>query len=403
METNNLQLLMDETFDALVKAGASKSFKTLFGAFSRQFIIYAKEHEIDFFSMDIGLKFLEDHYSMSQKIAEKKWNFAYSRCINAISEYQKTKNVTMYIPFVPKEYTFPLLFRTSAESYISYRKKIGIIDKNIQISRLYLFRFFTFLETKEIGSVEDITISVILEFLKSLSAFPKPTTNSMMRTIRFYLKYCFENGFMRENIFSKIPNPHYNRESNLPSTYTEEEVRNTLSAIDLGNPCGKRDYAIILLISRLGLRSSDIANLRFSNIDWENDRIRIKQVKTGNPLELPLLSDVGDAIITYLKNARPKSDSDHVFISMNPPHKDFNPGSVGAMVHRHLVKAGIHIEGKKSGSHALRHSLARRLLEHEIPLPVISEILGHTNTETTMSYLRINIDELRKCALEVAE
>lgn len=96
-----------------------------------------------------------------------------------------------------------------------------------------------------------------------------------------------------------------------------------------------------------------------------------------------------------------KSDSDHVFIRIKPPYTEFNPGAVGALVHERLLKAGVHLEGRKSGSHALRHSLAKRLLEHEIPLPVISEILGHTNTETTMTYLRIDINELKKCALEV--
>ena len=169
----------------------------------------------------------------------------------------------------------------------------------------------------------------------------------------------------------------------------------------MGNPCGIRDYAIILLIARLGLRSSDVANLRFSNIDWESDRIRLTQVKTGNPLELPLLSDVGEAIINYLKNARPKTESDHVFIRVQPPYTEFRSGAVGALVQEHLLRSGIHLEGRKTGSHALRHSLASRLLEHEIPLPVISEILGHVNTQTTMTYLRIDINELKKCALEV--
>ena len=144
-----------------------------------------------------------------------------------------------------------------------------------------------------------------------------------------------------------------------------------------------------------------MANLHFSNIDWENDRIRLTQVKTGNPLELPLLTDVGEAIIAYLRNGRPHTESDHVFVRMKPPFTAFHPGAVGALVHEHLVKAGIHVEGRKAGSHALRHSLASRLLEHEIPLPVISEILGHVNTQTTMTYLRIDISELKKCALEV--
>lgn len=401
MKTNRLQQLMDGTRDALAKANASGYFQKLFKTVSRQFIIYAGEHDIDSFNIDVGLQFLEDHYSMSQKIAEKKWCSMYLRCINAISEYQMTGAVDMYLTAVRTEYIFPESFKESAESYLAYREKIGIIPKSIQISRLYLFRFFSFLETKGIRSIDGITIPVVLDFLKSLSAFEKPTINTTMRAVRLYLKYCYENGFIQDNLFPKLPNPHYNRNSRLPSTYTAQEVRDTLSAIDMGNPCGVRDYAIILLLARLGLRSSDVANLRFSNIDWENDMIRLTQVKTGNPLELPLLSDVGEAIINYLKNARPKSDSDHVFIRIKPPYTEFNPGAVGALVHERLVKAGIHLEGRKSGSHALRHSLAKRLLEHEIPLPVISEILGHTNTETTMTYLRVDINELKKCALEV--
>lgn len=401
METNKLQQLTEGTQEAIAKANASGYFQKLFKTVSRQFIIYADEHDIDDFSMDVGLQFLEEHYSMFQRITKKKWCSMYLRCINAISEYQMTGAVDMYLTAAQKEYIFPEPFKESADSFIAYRKKIGIIPKSIQISRLYLFRFFAFLEMRDIHSIDSITVPIVLDFLNSLSAFGKPTINAIMRTVRFYLRYCFENGFIYHNLFPKLPNPHYNRNSRLPSTYTAQEVRDTLSAIDMGNPCGIRDYAIILLLARLGLRSSDVANLRFSNIDWENDIIRLTQVKTGNPLELPLLSDVGEAIINYLKNARPKSDSDHVFIRIKPPYTEFNPGAVGALVHERLVKAGIHLEGRKSGSHALRHSLAKRLLEHEIPLPVISEILGHTNTETTMTYLRIDINELKKCALEV--
>ena len=401
MESLPLQQLADETLQALVKANASKNYQKVFKTVSRNFIVYAREHDIDSFSIDHGIQFLEDHYSMSQKMAEKKWNGVYLRCINAMAEYQLTGTVDMYLVSTRKKYYFPEAFKDSADAYLSYREYIGISSKSIQISRLYLSRFFAFLNTKNVMSLDTVTVPIVLEFLKSLSSFGKPTINSIMRTVRYYLKYCHDNGIMHEELFSKLPNPHYNRQSRLPSTYTEDEVRKTLDTIDMGNPCGIRDYAIILLIARLGLRSSDVANLRFSNIDWESDRIRLTQVKTGNPLELPLLSDVGEAIINYLKNTRPKTESDHVFIRVQPPYTEFRSGAVGALVHEHLLRAGIHLEGRKSGSHALRHSLASRLLEHEIPLPVISEILGHVNTQTTMTYLRIDINELKKCALEV--
>ena len=401
MKSLPLQQLADETLRALVKANASKNYQKVFKTVSRNFIVYAREHDIDSFSIDHGIQFLEDHYSMSQKMSEKKWNGVYLRCINAMAEYQLTGTVDMYLVSTRKKYYFPEAFKDSADAYLSYREYIGISSKSIQISRLYLSRFFAFLNTKNVMSLDTVTVPIVLEFLKSLSSFGKPTINSIMRTVRYYLKYCHDNGIMHEELFSKLPNPHYNRQSRLPSTYTKDEVRKTLDTIDMGNPCGIRDYAIILLIARLGLRSSDVANLRFSNIDWESDRIRLTQVKTGNPLELPLLSDVGEAIINYLKNARPKTESDHVFIRVQPPYTEFRSGAVGALVHEHLLRAGIHLEGRKSGSHALRHSLASRLLEHEIPLPVISEILGHVNTQTTMTYLRIDINELKKCALEV--
>ena len=401
MESLPLQQLADETLQALVKANASKNYQKVFKTVSRNFIVYAREHNIDSFSIDHGIQFLEDHYSMSQKMSEKKWNGVYLRCINAMAEYQLTGTVDMYLVSTRKKYYFPEAFKDSADAYLSYREYIGISSKSIQISRLYLSRFFAFLNTKNVMSLDTVTVPIVLEFLRSLSSFGKPTINSIMRTVRYYLKYCHDNEIMQEELFSKLPNPHYNRQSRLPSTYTEDEVRKTLDTIDMGNPCGIRDYAIILLIARLGLRSSDVANLRFSNIDWESDRIRLTQVKTGNPLELPLLSDVGEAIINYLKNARPKTESDHVFIRVQPPYTEFRSGAVGALVHEHLLRAGIHLEGRKSGSHALRHSLASRLLEHEIPLPVISEILGHVNTQTTMTYLRIDINELKKCVLEV--
>ena len=401
MEKLTLQQLIIETTDALNQAGASNYYKTVFRTLTKQFLIYAKDKGVDSFSMDFALQFLEDHYSMSDKIAQKKWCAAYSRCMNALSEYQRSGNVNLYLSMDKRAYIFPEGFKQSAQAYLAYRKEMGIIEKSNQIFSLYLERFFAFLVQKDILTLDMLSVKDVFEFMESLECYEKPTVNHTMRAVRYYLKYCHENGVMEKEMFSKLPNPHYSRQSRLPSSYSADEVTKLLGSIDLGNPCGIRDYAIILLIARLGLRSSDVANLRFSNIDWEKEVIHLTQVKTGNPLELPLLEDVGEAIINYLKNARPKTTSDHVFVRQVPPYTDFNPGAVGGLVRVHLQKSGIHLEGKKNGSHTLRHSLASRLLEHEIPLPVISEILGHTTTETTMTYLRIGIAELRKCALEV--
>lgn len=401
MENMTLQQLVTSTQEALAESHASGYYQKVFKTVTRQFLLYAGEKGIGSFSIDAGLRFLEDHYSMTRKIEGKKWAAIYLRCINALSEYQQSGSVSLYLAMGRRDYSFPEGFKAGADGYLSYRKKTGIADKSIKISSLYLERFFAFLQKGGISGPGDIALKDVFEFMESLSCYEKSTVNHTMRTVRYYLKYCHENGLTDTDMFSKLPNPYYNRQSRIPSSYSTEEVSTLLQSIDLGNPCGLRDYAIILLIARLGLRSSDVAGLAFSNIDWENDMIRLSQVKTGNPLELPLLEDVGKAIINYLKNARPKTDDSHVFVRQVPPYTGFKPGCVGKLVRSRLQRSGIHLEGRKKGSHALRHSLARRLLEHEVPLPVISEILGHADTETTMAYLRIDTVELKKCALEV--
>lgn len=401
MKTLNLQTLVSGTAQALMEASASDYYQRVFKTLGRQLLIYADIHETDGFSMDFGLQFLEDHYHMSEKVAAKKWPIIYSRCINFISDYQRTGHIVLCFGVTKKVYTIPEGFQESTSEYLDYRKKIGISDKTNQLSLLYLERFFDFLDGEEIHSPNGITIRHVHLFLKYIGTMEKSSICANMRAVRYYLKYCYENSYMADELFSKIPNVYYNRQSRLPSSYTSDEVNTLLKSVDQGNPCGRRDYAIILLIARLGLRSSDVAALRLSDIDWEKERLHIIQKKTGNPLELPLLEDVGEAIIRYLKTARPKTDSDHVFIRQKPPFTEFQPGCVGSLVSRYLQISGIPTTGRKRGSHVLRHSLASRLLEHEIPLPVISEILGHTSTQTTMTYLRINIAELKKCALEV--
>ena len=152
-----------------------------------------------------------------------------------------------------REYQFPEVFLPAVEGYNEYRKSINIKEDSILRTQLYLERFFDFLEGKGCCSFEKITISVIYDFIAALSCFSKPTAAATLRAVKLFLEYSFKNGFYDRDIYKRIPCIHYNKSSALPSVYTAEEVSKTLAEIDLGNPGGKRDYAIILLIARLGL------------------------------------------------------------------------------------------------------------------------------------------------------
>lgn len=159
---------------------------------------------------------------------------------------------------------------------------------------------------------------------------------------------------------------------------------------------------MILLAARLGLRASDICGLKFENIQWETNTIVLIQKKTDQKIELPLLEEIGNAIIDYLKYGRPISDLPYVFIRVGQPYSRLEEPTLHSIVSFYLRRAGIeHVTEKKHGPHALRHSLAGVLLEQKTPLPVIAEVLGHNSTESTMSYLRIDLTSLRQCAIEV--
>src|SRR5690606_31405452 len=153
-------------------------------------------------------------------------------------------------------------------------------------------------------------------------------------------------------------------------TYKIDEIQRMISTIDRSRPCGKRNYAITLLASRLGLRASDIAGLKFENLLWEQSLISFNQYKTGRLLQLPLLAEVGEAIIDYLKYARPVSDEPYVFLSGRSPVGRIYSTSVTGVVQRAFIASGVNIEHRHYGPHALRHSLASLLLEQSTVMPV---------------------------------
>ena len=219
--------------------------------------------------------------------------------------------------------------------------------------------------------------------------------------MRVFFRFVHEERLLRKDWSYVLGNYKWIRREKLPSVYTPEEVRQIESSISRSSRVGKRNYAVLLLSTRLGLRASDIAHLSFGNLDWEKSRIALVQYKTGKEIELPLLADIGEAVIDYLKFGRPNSGSPRVFLSARAPYGPMTGAAVSHAVGQIIDTSGVSIGERRHGPHSMRHSLAGRLLENNVSLPVISESMGHQKTETTMTYLRIDINALRKCALDV--
>jgi integrase len=203
-------------------------------------------------------------------------------------------------------------------------------------------------------------------------------------------------------VLEAVPAAKSTRQARIPSVWDPGDVTKILAAIDRGNPCGKRDYAIILLITRLGLRGVDVKRLEFADLDWAGNRLSVVQAKTGYRVQLPLLKDVGWAIIDYVRHGRPASDCPQVFVRHTAP---IGPFSDQDHLHQILVKhaRAAHVrlgEERRHGMHSLRHTLATRLLEQGTPIEEIADILGHQQVASTGVYLKSSLRLLAECALD---
>jgi integrase len=221
-----------------------------------------------------------------------------------------------------------------------------------------------------------------------------------------FLAFLETTGRTPEGLAGRLPPHRHVRHESEPHLWTVEEIRRVLGVIDRQSAAGKRDYAMILATARLGLRISDLRRLELGDLDWRAKTITIVQHKTGRPLSLPLLDDVGWAIIDYVGYGRPETACPKVFVKHRHPFDAFgNSSSVASRLSRHAARAGITFApGEVCGMHSLRGALAVAMIANDTPIPVVSAVLGHACSDTTQAYyLRFDVDRLRCCALDVED
>ena len=265
--------------------------------------------------------------------------------------------------------------------------------------RLYLSEFLMHLNERNVKHVSAITEKEILTFVSS-----HPTNKvNIVSALRVLFRFWREEHIVDDRFEELFDTYKTHKPERIPSYFAANEVMRIEQSVSRNSANGKRNYAMLLLASRLGLRASDIADLQFSDIDWDKNMIILTMQKTKKVIELPLLADVGNAIIDYLRHGRPKSDSQNVFLSGNAPYVAATKNMVCAAINGIILRSGVDTSGKHHGPHSLRHSLASAMLNGGSMMPVISESLGHRSTQTTLAYLKIDIRSLQKCALPVPE
>lgn len=236
---------------------------------------------------------------------------------------------------------------------------------------------------------------------KVVTACLELTSNSYLEPTRTFLRYCADSGRTGRDYSYVLP--PYKRPQPMPSVYSEEEIRRIEAAIDRGKAVGKRDYSIVLLGTRLGLRLDDIRTLKLGALDFKNDSIRLVQQKTLVQLELPMVPELKASLLDYIGNARPVADDDAVFRLSYPPYTMLRKSGVIACYRRAISKAGIEIGGRGYGPRAFRSSLASSMVNDGVPYEAVRKTLGHIDPNAISHYAKLDVERLRFYALSIPD
>ena len=390
--------LVDGVLPCIIAKKYSDSYVQGFRFIFNQLKRYCKEHEEEYFSTELGQQFLLDRYGIQPGTILRKFSRQH-RAMDLLADYQHFGTVMIRRRL---DRSFPIGLKVAAEGYLKQMEICGRRNNTILSHKKILLRFTDFLDGLGILGYDELELDAVNKFIKVvLCNYSNNVTLVYYGILKRFIQYLFQSGKTKEDLSLKlIPVKRISDHARIPATLTLEQIRNILETVDRESPQGKRDYAVLLIAVKLGIRTCDIRNLRPSNIDWDEHKLSFTQMKTGVPLSLPLPIDVGWAIIDYLKNGRPASDAPEIFLRAIAPYVSLK--NLDNILIKHMRKAGIPLDSvKHHGIHILRHSLATHMLDEGIPVTSIQGVLGQIRADSTQKYLGINVRQLRSCALEV--
>lgn len=352
---------------------------------------YMYDNRIVTYTPVIGYLFITAYFSEHNLgISRQK---AIITIINRLNDYL---NDTAY-SLQRKQKIDPLMrsYEVLLESYISYCRENGNKDGTIIAKRQFCCKFLKYMSDLGCYELNEWTSSHICKVCV------KVQNKDAWAVIRMFLKFLNLSDLVKTDYSILVP--HYKRAAIIPVTYSENEVHKFETAIDRTTAIGKRNYAMLLFATRLGMRSGDIAKLSFDDLDFDKNTIHLIQEKNNQPLVLPMLPEIKEALNDYIKNSRPEVDENYVFIRINAPYQKISTSALRFATTKYFKEAGINISDKKHGPHTFRSSLASSMVNDDIPYDVVRSILGHTDPDAVKHYAKLDIERLREFAIEVPE
>jgi site-specific recombinase XerD len=217
--------------------------------------------------------------------------------------------------------------------------------------------------------------------------------------LRAFLRFLVAHGCIRDGLAAAIPSPRQYQHATLPDRATAEQVNAVLARCQDGTPVGLRDYAVVLLLVRLGLRALEVVRLRFDDVDWRGGVLLVRAGKTRRERRLPLTEEIGTALAAYIRRGRPFTSIRTIFLHAQPPHRPWRGASaVSQLVHRRLLQSGYPAHPWR-GAHLFRHTVASQMVNAGVSFKDVADVLGHQSLATTGLYAKLDLDNLNRVAL----
>ena len=278
----------------------------------------------------------------------------------------------------------------------------GLRPASVDAYRFHLDRFETYLVRVGV-ELSQLSTTVLSAFVAERSSLglAKTTVRDCCGVLRVFLRYLYREGVLGSDLSSTVEWPQVYRLSSIPRSISWEEVGKVLSGVDRRTPCGRRDYAILLLLVTYGLRAREVAALTLDDIDWKRERLAVPERKAGHSTAFPLSTSVGEALVDYLQRGRPQTTDRHMFFRAVAPQRPIAAAAISSCARAHLVRAEVDVP--RRGSHTLRHTLVQRLVDSEFSLKTIGDFVGHRSPASTQIYAKVAVESLRQVALGDAE
>jgi integrase/recombinase XerD len=238
-----------------------------------------------------------------------------------------------------------------------------------------------------------LMLGSVMEKIRS-SGFARATILSYTSILRTFFRFAGRQGWCCPRLAAAIHSPRIYRQETLPSCPSWDDVQRLLATTEGDRPTDIRDRAILMLLAIYGLRAGEVVRLRLEDFDWEQERLHVLRPKANRAQIYPLSRSVGNAVLRYLKEVRPRSSLREVFLTRRVPYRLLSAKAVWPIVSCRFDALGVSLPHQ--GPHSLRHACATHLLEQGLSLKEIADHLGHLHPVTTQIYTKVDLARLRK-------